>query len=126
MKISQVWPEFERLFYMNGYVVTQQSDSVLVYDEVKDYTLTSLQKAVLDLDESATVGFGQILSLMLGQGSGEDGVLLTNGWSNGFRAVDDFGELCTIVVYADSEGWNIGVEADNRGGLKKGRFFYPQ
>ena len=43
IKISQVWPEFERLFYMNGYVVTSQLDSVLVYDEVRDYTLTNMQ-----------------------------------------------------------------------------------
>ncbi len=126
IKISQVWPAFEKLFYMNGYVVTSQSDSVLVYDEVGDYTLINLQKAELDFGKSATVSFGQILSLLLEQGSGEEGPLLTNGWSNGFRAVNDYDELCTIVVYADSEGWCIGVEADDKGGLKKGRFFYAQ
>jgi len=72
-------------------------------------------------EEKAGVTLVEIWRLMQRQPSGEEGVLLTNGWANIFYVRDTDGVLRVVHIYWRGDGWYVGAVALGgsrwRGGL---------
>lgn len=66
--------------------------------------------AELGGEEAAEVNLVDVWRLMERQANGENGALLTNGWSNIFYVRDKDNVLRAVGVDWDSNGWGVGAD----------------
>ena len=80
-------------------------EQTLRYAKLRKSSLDSPIISELGGEEKAETTLAEVFSLMDKQFSGEEGVLLTNGWANIFYVKDRSGVLRSVIVYWYDGGW---------------------
>lgn len=109
VKISRLWRDFETHFL--GKVEPAFGGSELKVHKLLGKTL---DKPIIDYlggEEKAETTLTEMFSLMKVQGHGQEGPLLTNGWTNIFYIRDVNGVLWAVDCRWDGGGWDCDVRS---------------
>ena len=99
VKIGYIWNEFTAWF--NDLVEGETPEQELKYHKLEEDSLD--ERILQELGDKAETKLSQLFALLKKQPNGEDGALLTNGYTNIFYVHDASGELRVVGVL-----WNAG------------------
>lgn len=122
VKISGLGTSFAK-WYLSGDGKTEDpiSEQMLRYHKLRKSSVDGPIITELGGEEKSETTLTEMFSLMEKQKSGEDGVLLNNGYANIFYIRDQNGVLRAVCVYWRGGGWRVfALELEDPGAWRGG------
>lgn len=112
VKISAVWDNFTSWFLSgDGKTEDHISEQMLRYHKLRKSSVDGPIITELGGEEKSETTLTEMFSLMEKQKSGEDGVLLKNGYANIFYIRDQNGVLRAVYVHWHDDGWCVNADS---------------
>ncbi len=108
VRVSYLGPSFENLFLVWPRQIEDPiGETTLNYHKLTKDSLDAPIIALLGGKAKAETTLAEVYALMVKQGEGQGGALLTNGYGNIFYVLNNGCVLCAVIVYWNDDGWLV-------------------